>query len=116
MPRFPDLSPSLAAVEGAVFTKLTRPPTAAAVTYPLHIGDTWLDPPEGCRMEDLPARDHPGLHRYAPPRGLPALLEAVARRVADRTGIATEPADVLVTRRRCCVVSSSRYSASSPRV
>jgi len=97
MPRFPDLSPSLAAVEGAVFTKLTRRPAAGAATYPLHIGDTWLDPPEGCRMEDLSAAEHPDLHRYAPPRGLPTLLEAVADRVAARTGVATEPAQVLIT-------------------
>ena len=98
MPRYPDVSPSLAAVEGAVFSRL-RPRREArpAETYPLHVGDTWLEPPPGCRMEDLAAAAHPGLHRYAPPQGIPALLDAVARRVTTRTGVATEPADVLIT-------------------
>ena len=22
-------------------------------TYPLHVGDTWLQPPPGCRTEDV---------------------------------------------------------------
>ena len=95
MPRFPDVSPSLAAVEGSVFTRL--PPAKTAARFPLHVGDTWLEPPPGCRMQDLAAEEHPGLHRYASPRGLPELLEAVARRVAERSGVATAPSDVLIT-------------------
>jgi N-succinyldiaminopimelate aminotransferase len=64
--------------------------------YPLHVGDTWLEPAEGCRMQDLTVEEHPGMHRYAPPHGWPALLDAVVERVLRRTGVPTEPANVLI--------------------
>jgi len=64
--------------------------------YPLHVGDTWMEPPAGCRMEDLRTADHPGMHRYGPPQGLPALLAALAERTAARSGVPTGPDEVLV--------------------
>ena len=36
-----------------------------------------MEPPPGCRMEDLSVAAHPGMHRYAPTKGLPGLLSAV---------------------------------------
>jgi N-succinyldiaminopimelate aminotransferase len=66
-------------------------------TYPLHVGDTWLEPAEGCRMEDLTVAEYPGMHRYAPVQGLPALLELLVERVRARTGLAEERDNVLVT-------------------
>jgi N-succinyldiaminopimelate aminotransferase len=48
-------------------------------------------------MEDLGVAENPGMHRYAPPRGLPRLLEMLAARVQDRSGVRTEQDDVLVT-------------------
>ena len=64
--------------------------------YPLHVGDTWMEPAEGCRMEDIRVADHPGMHRYAAPQGMPALLEAIAGRVQERTGVPTARENVLV--------------------
>ena len=52
--------------------------------YPLHVGDTWMEPPEGCRMEDLRVAEHPGMHRYAPVQGQPALLDAIVEHVRGR--------------------------------
>ena len=66
-------------------------------TYPFHIGDTWMEPAVGTRMEDLNVGDHPGMHRYAPVQGRRDLLEAIAERTLARTGEPTEPADILVT-------------------
>jgi len=63
----------------------------------MHIGDTWLEAPEGCRMEDLRVAEVDGLHRYAPVQGLPALLDAIAARVERAQGVETRPNDVLVT-------------------
>src|SRR5690606_31598989 len=97
MPRPPHVAPSLAAVGGSVFSHLARRlEEHPGEVYPLHVGDTWLDPAPGCRMEDLTVADHPGLHRYAPPQGVPELLAALAERLARRTGVATSPDEVMV--------------------
>jgi N-succinyldiaminopimelate aminotransferase len=98
MPRHPDLSPALAAIEASVFSSLLHRLAAHdGEIYPFHVGDTWLEPAEGCRMQDLRVDQHPGMHRYAPPRGIKPLLEALAARVASRSGVPTEPDNVLVT-------------------
>ena len=65
--------------------------------YPFHVGDTWLEPAEGCRMQDLTIAEHPGMHRYAPPQGMPRLIDAIVERVRVRTGAPTERANVLVS-------------------
>jgi N-succinyldiaminopimelate aminotransferase len=65
--------------------------------YPLHVGDTWMEPPEGCRMEDLRVAELPGLHRYTPVEGHPALLNTIVDYVQARTGVPTERSQVLVT-------------------
>ncbi|RMG46134.1 MAG: pyridoxal phosphate-dependent aminotransferase [Acidobacteria bacterium] len=97
MPRHPELVPSLAAIGGSVFSSLAHRLAAhEGEVYPLHVGDTWLEPAEGCRMEDLSVAEHPGMHRYAPPQGLPALLERIAARAERRMGVPTSPEDVLV--------------------
>ena len=97
MPRFPKVSPSVLAMAGSVFSSLAhRLATHTGEIYPLHVGDTWLEPAEGCRMEDLTVQDHPGMHRYAPPQGLPPLLQAIAERVNERTAVPAEPENVLV--------------------
>jgi aspartate/methionine/tyrosine aminotransferase len=98
MPRYPSLCPSLAAVEASVFSSLMhRLELHEGESYPLHVGDTWLEPVEGCRMEDLRVAEFPGMHRYAPPRGIPRLLEMLAARVETRSGTRTQQDDVLVT-------------------
>jgi N-succinyldiaminopimelate aminotransferase len=98
MPRFPDFSSSLSAVGGAVFSSLAiRLARYRGEVYPFHVGDTWLEPARGCRMQDLRVEDHPGMHRYADTHGLPDLLDAIAGRTCTRTGIATGRDDLLVT-------------------
>jgi aspartate/methionine/tyrosine aminotransferase len=81
---------------GAVYTpfdltKATRPVIA------LHVGDTWMEPCAGARMEDLNERDFPGLHRYVETRGIPALVDALVEKVRERNRLACERANVLVT-------------------
>ncbi len=97
MPRHPRFGPAVAGIGGSVYSALAhRLAGFAGETYPLHVGDTWMEPPEGCRMEDLTVAEHPGMHRYSQPHGLPALLAAVAQRVEARSGTATGPDDVLL--------------------
>ena len=65
--------------------------------YPLHVGDTWLEPVAGARTEDLLAEENPGLHRYADTRGLPELVEAVIEKLNRCNGIVCERESILVT-------------------
>ena len=65
--------------------------------FPLHVGDTWLEPFEGGRMQDLRCEDHPGLHNYCDTRGLPDLVDAIVEKVRSRNGLTCERESVLVT-------------------
>ena len=97
MPRHPKVAPSVAAISSSVFSSLAhRLATFPSETYPLHVSDTWLEPPKGCRMEDLTVAEYPGMHRYASPHGMAALIEAIVERIRARTGAPTEPSNVLL--------------------
>jgi N-succinyldiaminopimelate aminotransferase len=98
MPRFPHLSTAVSTVAGSVYSKLGhRLASYSGEVYPLHVGDTWMEPPVGCRMEDLRVEEYPGMHRYSQPHGLPGLLEALSARVRERTGLAVDREEILVT-------------------
>lgn len=85
-------------IRGSVYSNLAhRLETFPGEVYPLHVGDTFMEPAAGCRMEDLRVADYPGMHRYASPHGLPALLDALVERTRARTGVPTERDNVLVT-------------------
>jgi aspartate/methionine/tyrosine aminotransferase len=97
MPRFPLVAPSVAAIGGSIYTALShRLSTFEGEIYPLHIGDTWMEPAVGLRMEDLRTDEHPGMHRYSQPQGLPELLDAIAERTVERTSVPTTREHVLV--------------------
>ncbi len=98
MPRPPKPSQSVAAIGGAPFSPLAeRARAAGAPVYPLHVGDTWMEPFEGARMEALRTADHPGMHRYCETQGLPALVGALVEKLRGRPGLAVERESVLVT-------------------
>lgn len=98
MPRHPRSASSVAGIGDSVFSSLAHRLAAyEGEVFPFHVGDTWLEPPEGCRMQDLRVEDHPGMHRYAPPQGNPELIDAVAERVQTRSGVPTRRENVLVT-------------------
>jgi N-succinyldiaminopimelate aminotransferase len=98
MPRFPQTAAALTDIGGNVYSALAHRIAAyEGEVYPLHVGDTWLEPADGTRMQDLRVEEHPGMHRYAPPAGIPALLDAIVERVRARTGVATERENVLIT-------------------
>lgn len=97
MPRHPRFSPSVDDIAGSVYSALAhRLATYKGEVYPLHVGDTWMEPAEGCRMEDLRVSEYPGMHRYAAPQGMAALLDAIVERTRERSGAATERDNVLV--------------------
>ncbi|HCP47572.1 MAG TPA: pyridoxal phosphate-dependent aminotransferase [Deltaproteobacteria bacterium] len=76
----------MAGLQGSLFSKLAhRIRAIEGEVHPLHVGDTWLEPLDGARMQDLRVTSHPGMHRYAQPHGHPALLDAIEQtRGTDR--------------------------------
>ena len=97
MPAAPRIASHLAAIPASVYSTLAeRLERHAGERYPLHVGDTWMEPAAGCRMEDLSVSEWPGLHRYSPVHGLPSLLDAIVERERAKTGLALERANVLV--------------------
>jgi aspartate/methionine/tyrosine aminotransferase len=97
MPRPPRTAAAVAEIPGAVYSALAEHLARyRGEVFPLHVGDTWMEPAEGCRMEDLKVADHPGMHRYVAPQGIPELLDAVAERQRARTGAPTERDDLLI--------------------
>ncbi len=98
MPRMPSTGSHLGPVSAAVYSKLAaRLDSFPGETYPFHVGDTWMEPPEGCRMEDLSVKDYPGMHRYSPVHGLPILLDRILELEREKTGLPLEREQVLIT-------------------
>ncbi|MGE0639287.1 MAG: pyridoxal phosphate-dependent aminotransferase [Thermoanaerobaculia bacterium] len=97
MPRPPGSASHLRSIPPSVYSALAhRLEQYRGETYPLHVGDTWMEPAAGCRMEDLRVAEHPGMHRYTSVHGLPALLDAVVERERAKTGLALERENVLI--------------------
>ncbi len=97
MPCAPRIASHLAAIPASVYSSLAeRLGRFAGESYPLHVGDTWMEPAVGCRMEDLTVADYPGMHRYASVHGMPALLDAIVERERAATGLPLERDNVLV--------------------
>ena len=83
---------------GAVFSPIAhRMREVPGGVCPLHVGDTWMPPFEGARMESLTEADHPGMHRYCDTQGLASLREAIAAKLRARNALEVGADDVLVT-------------------
>ena len=97
MPRPPGRSPAAAALRGSPYSALlAKMATHRGEIYPLHVGDTWKQAPEGGRPEEL-GRGTPGINCYTDVWGLTELREAIAARTAARTGAAVSRGSILVT-------------------
>ncbi|MEO7094511.1 MAG: pyridoxal phosphate-dependent aminotransferase, partial [Polyangiales bacterium] len=91
------LSRSADAIRPGVFaelqTRIERFTAAGGDLVPLHIGDTFLDPPEEARFPAVihAGRLEPELYRYGAPIGLAPLRAAFARRLGVRFGLTVDP-------------------------
>jgi N-succinyldiaminopimelate aminotransferase len=99
---------------GAVFSPIAHHLRVPGNLCPLHVGDTWLDPFPGARMEDLRVADHPGLHRYCETRGLPALVDAIVEKVRTRNAIPCERESVVVTAGATGALGAALGAIASP--
>ncbi len=98
MPRPPQVSGPVAGIKGSVYSKLLhRLATHRGEVYPFHVGDTYREPPPGCRMEDLKSAAHPHMNQYTAPQGLAALVDALLERVRARAGVPLERSQLFVT-------------------
>ncbi len=97
MPRRRHFAGNIIAMPGAVYSpfaeQLIREPRPV---HALHVGDTWLEPFEGARMQDIEVDAYPGLHRYSDTRGIPPLVDAIVDKVRASRGIPCERESVLV--------------------
>ena len=83
---------------GAVYSPLgDRIAQRKGPVYPLHVGDTWRDPFQGGRMQDLAQAAHPGINRYTATQGITPLVDAIVEKLRARNGIPCERNEVLVT-------------------
>lgn len=115
MPRPPRVSFPVSEIKGSVYSKLLhRLSTHRGEIYPFHVGDTWREPPPGCRMEDLKSAAHPHMNQYTPPQGLPALVDALVERVRARTGVAIERGQLFVTGGATAGLSNAVGAIASP--
>jgi len=100
---------------GAVFSPIARQLDALGPqVVPLHVGDTWLEPFAGARMQDLRADEHPGLHRYSETQGLRATIDAIVEKVRARNRIPCERSSVLVTAGATGALGSALGMLASP--
>jgi len=97
MPRPPRFVPEVREIPGAVYTPFgERLREHPGPIFPLHVGDTWMEPFEGARMQDLRVEEHPGMHRYCDTRGIPELVDAIVEKARAKNGLACERDSVLV--------------------
>lgn len=97
MPRFPRSSPFVQQLSDRVFSQLAeRANSQPGPVYPLHVGDTYLEPLDAAKAENQASADHPGLHKYAPVQGEPELLRAIADKVERRSGVRPKLDDLQV--------------------
>jgi len=88
MPRYPSATASSHGLSDAVFSQLAaRSRLQRDVVYPLHVGDTCMEPIACATVETLRTADIAGLHAYAPVQGEPALLDAIVAKVKRRCGV-----------------------------
>lgn len=93
MARLAEGNPALSSLQSSVFSSLVaRLRSHQGPIFPLHVGDTYMEPPRGARLAD---QTEDGIHRYAIPKGRADLIDAIiSDRSPDRV---LERGQVLVT-------------------
>jgi N-succinyldiaminopimelate aminotransferase len=85
VPRFPQTAKHARSVSHRVYSNLEqRARNKNEEIFALHVGDTYRDPIMAARAEAQRTSEHPGLHRYAPVRGEPGLIDAFVAYVEKR--------------------------------
>src|SRR5215831_12133530 len=97
MPHFPRHATAAEGLSDRVFEQLSQKCRARnARVYPLHVGDTYLEPLPAARAEAQRTEERARLHNYAPVQGEPELIDAILEKVQRRSGVALDRACVQV--------------------
>lgn len=87
MPRRGRVASTSEGLSDRVFSELvTRARARGGRIHPLHVGDTWREPPPQARAEAHPSIAAPRLYNYAPVQGEPELLDAIQERLERQGG------------------------------
>ena len=109
---FPDSSRAVRSMTSTLFGSLgSRRACFKGELLALHVGDTWLEPVVGSRMEDLTSRDHPHLHRYASPAGWAPLWSALVDRAKAQPGMGWVGQDNLLVTAGCTAALAATVGA-----
>ncbi len=115
LPRPPHCVPQVVEMPGAVYSPSGgRAVDASLDVCPLNVGDTWMEPFAGARMQDLREASHPGLHRYSPTQGLPTLVDAIVDKLRDRNAQHCDRDSVLVCAGATGALSCAVGALASP--
>jgi len=96
VPRPPQFAARVRRMPGAVYSPFVdQVRDHPGPIFPLHVGDTWLPPFEGGRMQDLRVEEFPGLHNYCDTQGLPALVDALLEKAREVNGLPCERDSIL---------------------
>lgn len=118
MPRFESgrgFAKAVLAMPGAVYSPFAeRARAEGRDVVALQVGDTWLEPFEGARMEALHTSEFPGMHRYGPTQGLPVLIDAIVEKVRAKNRLACERDNVLVGAGATSVLANVVGAIASP--
>ena len=81
MPKQPfQISEHIQNMSKGVYTKFSKDLAAMkGQIYPLHVGDTYLEPVKEARIEEIKTSLYQGVHKYTLPQGLPDLVHLLAK-------------------------------------
>ena len=97
MPRFPTVARTSEGLSDRVFSRLAeKARQRGGRIFPLHVGDTWLEPLPAARAEMQRTEDTPRLHNYAPVQGEARLLDAIERHLDRRSGLRVDRSRIQV--------------------
>ena len=94
----PSLSPRLGRVGRSVFSQLLhRLSQYQGKIYPLHVGDTYLEPAVSLDDSELKEERASLVHRYTPVRGAPSVVEAARLWLSERQEMEVASDEVIIT-------------------
>lgn len=98
MPKPPATSANLLRLPSSVYSPLRASGEGVPESLcPLHVGDTWLRPPDGVARALALTTSEPGSTRYTETRGIPELVTALTAKLRARNGYSGDESGVMVT-------------------